>query len=125
VKDFRVCLINTDFAMPFEVNNRRLQQLIVKRYKNMCIYEPCIYPGVKILFQWNRSNEISGVCGCAQRCDGKGLAGACKKVTIAVFQTGSVIITGATSMKQIDDAYNFTVDLLTSNRANIERATQK
>ena len=37
----------------------------------------------------------------------KWLNGNCKQITISIFQSGSVIITGARSMEQINSAYKF------------------
>jgi hypothetical protein len=119
VEKYMVRLINSDFHVGFTINNRRLQQLIVKRYPHMCIYEPCIYNGVKLLYYHNSTNRIPGVCSCTGRCDGKGDGACCKKVTVAVFQTGSVIITGATDVAQVHCAYDFIKELLKSNRADI------
>ena len=31
----------------------------------------------------------------------------CKKITISIFQSGNIIITGARSLEQINDAYSF------------------
>ena len=43
-------------------------------------------------------------------CNGKGRAdgdGNCKKVTIAVFKSGKIIITGGQNTKQLESAYYF------------------
>ena len=50
------------------------------------------------------------MCYCTKQCDGKGLGngdGDCKKITIAAFQSGSVIITGAREILHIEKAQNF------------------
>ena len=43
-------------------------------------------------------------------CNGKGRAdgdGNCKKVTIAVFKSGKIIITGGQNIKQLETSYRF------------------
>ena len=45
----------------------------------------------------------------------------CKKITIAVFRSGKIIITGARSMEQINDAYNFVNGLLKKNFNDVVR----
>jgi TATA-box binding protein (TBP) (component of TFIID and TFIIIB) len=54
--------------------------------------------------------EYPGKCYCTVPCKGNGTGtgnGECKKVTIAIFQSGSLIITGARSLEQIETAYHF------------------
>lgn len=110
--NYKVALINSDFKVDFEIKRDKLYSTIVNHYDNKCSFEPCIYPGVKIQYFWNSCNHHKdGVCGCREDCyigkgDGQG-DGNCKKITIAVFQSGCIIITGAQNTEQIDDAYKF------------------
>ena len=117
VYDFKIRLINTDFKMPFSIDNYALQHAMIKNYENISIYEKCIYPGVKIVyFHQDNSPVKDGNCCCASFCRGA----VCKKITIAVFQSGSVIITGGVSRAQIDEAYAFIQRVLTKHRPEIE-----
>ena len=65
------------------------------------------------LHRWNTeyaNKEFPGKCYCSLPCKGNGTGtgnGQCKKVTIAIFQSGSLIITGARSLEQIETAYHF------------------
>ena len=110
--NYKVALINSDFKVDFEIKRDKLYSTIVNHFDNKCSFEPCIYPGVKIQYFWNSCNrQRDGVCRCREDCyigkgDGHG-EGNCKKITIAVFQSGCIIITGAQNTEQIDDAYNF------------------
>jgi TATA-box binding protein (TBP) (component of TFIID and TFIIIB) len=47
----------------------------------------------------------------------------CKKITVAVFQSGCVIITGAQSKEQIDETYAWINKIIISNREKIEKKT--
>ena len=52
--------------------------------------------------------EKEGVCRCIKSCLGNGLGyedGDCRKVTIAIFKSGNIIITGARTKQQSYDAY--------------------
>ena len=65
-----------------------------------------------------------GICQCTKQCDGKGDGngnGNCKKITIATFQSGNIIITGARCNKQTMDAYNFINRVLRTNYNEIVR----
>ena len=123
---FRVCMINSDFRAGFSIKRKSLYDILTKDHPDMaCSYEPCIYPGVKIKFMWSQLNQSSnqGVCRCgANRCRGKGFGraiGDCRKITIAVFQSGCIIITGSHSYQQLNDAYAFITGVLHVNKAAV------
>ena len=85
-------------------------------------YEPCIYPGVNIKYFIN-TNNWDGICCCENRCDGKGRAdgdGDCKKVTIAVFKSGKIIITGAQNTDQLETAYYFITEFINERKEVIQ-----
>ena len=108
ILDEKLVLINSDFDMGFEINREVLHSEILNSgiYSS---YEPCIYPGVNIKYFIN-TNNWDGICCCGNRCDGKGRAngdGDCKKITIAVFKSGKIIITGGQHTDQLETAYYF------------------
>lgn len=111
VSDYRVRLINSDFRIGFEIKRDKLCKIMQQKCQVFCSYEPCIYPGVKIQYNYNTEYSFEhGKCNCTVDCTGKGCGsgnGACKKITIAAFQSGCVIITGAQTIDQIDKSYNF------------------
>lgn len=125
-KSYKVALINSDFKIGFEIKRDKLYSVLINQYKNKCSFEPCIYPGVKIQYYWNTTNDCKdGVCKCKQHCatgkgDGVG-EGCCKKITIAVFQSGCIIITGAQKTYQIDDAYAFICNVLHKHMEHIKK----
>jgi TATA-box binding protein (TBP) (component of TFIID and TFIIIB) len=117
VYNHMIRLINSDFKVPFCIDNYALQDVMIKNYENISIYEKCIYPGVKIVYYYNEHSPVKdGICCCASFCRGT----ACKKITVAVFQSGSVIITGGVNRVQIDEVHAFVVRALTSHRGEIE-----
>jgi len=125
-KNYKVALINSDFKVDFEIKRDRLYSIIINQYDNKCSFEPCIYPGVKIQYYWNKQQtHKNGICTCKQHCFvGKGTGdgeGNCKKITIAVFQSGCIIITGAQTTQQIDDAYDFITHALYDNMEYIKK----
>ncbi len=104
----KLVLINSDFDIGYEINREILQREIID-YGIYSSYEPCIYPGVNIKYFINVNNS-DGICCCESMCNGKGRAdgdGNCKKVTIAVFKSGKIIITGGQNTKQLESAYYF------------------
>ena len=103
--DTKTVLINSDFDVGFKVKRDVLHREIIN-YGMFSSYEPCIYPGVNIKYYYNSSK--TGICTCSGICNGKGDGiNTCKKVTIAVFNSGKIIITGANSCDQLLTAYKF------------------
>jgi hypothetical protein len=126
ITDYKIRLINCDFRMGFEIRRDQLHRCVCRKYDVMSSFEPCIYPGCKIQYWYNRDRvkDKGGVCMCVGKCNGKGSGmgdGQCKKITIAVFQSGCVIITGGQSMAQVDETYAFIRHLLTENHAEIHK----
>jgi TATA-box binding protein (TBP) (component of TFIID and TFIIIB) len=119
-------LVNCDFKLPFPIERTRLYELVVRRLGMCARFEPCIYPGVKIAYFYNSNKDaLQGSCACAVRChagkgDGHG-AGKCKRVTLLVFQSGHVIATGARTVEQASAARDFLLDLVMSNRDDVEK----
>jgi TATA-box binding protein (TBP) (component of TFIID and TFIIIB) len=110
--DYKICLMNSDFHLNFGLH----RDVLYNKYREMglvCSYEACIYPAVKLSFMWNhgktaKNQAQDGICSCPEHCGGDGDGyGRCRKVTCAIFQSGSVIITGAHDHTQITHAYAF------------------
>jgi len=114
-------LINSDFNINFKIKRNILHSILRDNYQIVSRYEPGIYPGVNNKYYWNTNNlhtPLEGRCMCQKPCDGKGNGngdGDCKKITIAAFQSGSVIITGANNMNHIKDAYRFINKVIKDN----------
>ena len=114
---YKIVLINSDFSMGYEIDREKLHRDIIHNglYSS---YEPCIYPGVNIKYYVNENN-IDGICNCCAICNGKGSGltdGDCKKVTIAVFKSGKIIITGGQNTDQIEESYHFIHNFIDSNK---------
>ena len=110
---FDTCMINSDYAIDKAIRRDRLYRVLVEEYGLWCTYEPTIYQGVNTKFFWNSTRPADappGICVCPTPCTGEGhgyAVGHCKKITIAPFRTGKIIITGAKFMEQLTDAYAF------------------
>ena len=123
-------MINSDFRNDFEIKRFELDDLIREKYNLISTYEPCTHPAVIIKYYCNDShNDKSGKCLCRELYGNKGFCvgrgdstekGGCKSVTILVFQSGKVIITGGRLISQVNLAYNFIKNLLKDNRSSIE-----
>jgi len=135
---FDISLINSDFSVNFPINRDVLKNVLAKKYCLHAEFESTGYQGVKVSYMWNNdyykdvaTYPFQGTCYCdvkhgADRCligvSGSGTGkNECQCVTIAIFQTGRIIITGAKTMEQLYDVYDFMVRMLKDNMKEIYR----
>lgn len=125
IKNYSITLINTDYEVGFKIDRDKLYKLMVNNYKIYSSYDPTIYQGVKISYMWNEnSNKKDGVCRCEKKCrleKNMRKKNTCKIVTIAIFQSGKIIITGANNIKQTNEAYDYINKILYDNYKMIVR----
>ena len=111
VAKFSVQLLNSDYKMNALVRRDELHRILVNQYKLFSTLETTIYQGINTKYYYNeKSLRKNGICWCDKCCNGQGDGkelGNCKRITIAIFQTGSVIITGARNQEQLDESYEF------------------
>lgn len=124
IKQFNIQLLNSDYNVNATILRTKLHKLLTKNYQLFSTYESTIYQGVNTKYYYNESNagKTPGICHCEGRCTGQGTGkgeGQCKKITISAFQTGSIIITGARYLRQIDEAYEYFNNILKNNSSEI------
>ena len=83
VKSAKIAMINSNFSFNIGIDIIKLKSQLEQKYKNMqIIYNPDVYPGLKIKHTTN-----SGVS------------------SIFVFSTGNVVITGVKSINEIEESF--------------------
>ena len=126
ITDFKTVLINSDYDCGFEIQRENLLLILINIYGLSVNYEPENYPGVKVAFFWNDiySDNVTGLCKCDKKCIGKGTGKSvneCKKITIAIFQSGKIIITGGNDLTQIKFVYEFINQILNDHLFEIKK----
>ncbi len=127
IQRFDTCMINSDYSIDKAIRRDRLYRVLVEDYGLWSTYEPTIYQGVNTKFFWNKARPAGtppGICVCPTPCEGDGsgyAVGECKKITIAPFRTGKIIITGAKHVEQLEDAYNFMNDVFRTHAEHVLR----
>lgn len=128
--NIQILMINTDFKIfkdiertsNFAIKRRTLHTILINDYNMIARFDPSTYPGVKIEYWWNNANnvrdasthyDIRNVKSKANVKDG------IKKITIAVFESGSILITGAITIDQVDETYKFICDIIEKNKEQI------
>jgi hypothetical protein len=128
VKKFAIQLLNSDYKMSALLKRAELHRILCQQYRLSSTLETTIYQGVNTKYYYNAAAEKHaarrGICMCPRFCNGQGdgsAIGSCKKITIAAFQTGSIIITGARNRAQLDEAYEFMNEVLQTHRNAIAK----
>ena len=132
--NFHIRMINTDFKTftnetmeeKFLIKRKILHKILMSdMYNNKCSFEPGKYHGVKLEFFWNKNKDKQdGICSCTDHCFGKGSGSGnknCKKITVAVFESGSVLITGGVSFEQINEAYSYITTVFKTHKDEIKK----
>lgn len=127
-EDYNITLINSDYCLNYTIDRLKLSELLINKYNLFVTYTPDIYPGVKVYYYWNPLYQTNkGVCQCKKKCEDKKKKEldetSCKRITIAIFQSGKVIITGSNKMRQTKDAYNTINKIIMRNYKDIRRYT--
>ena len=92
VNGFKIDMINSNFRVPYLINREALYNILLSQKIN-CRYEPCIHACVNI--KYTIENEATN-----------------KVVSIFVFQSGNIIITGARTRNQINSSYEYITKIL-------------
>jgi TATA-box binding protein (TBP) (component of TFIID and TFIIIB) len=98
--DLRVRMINSDMRTSHGIRRAYLYEKWRAEPKACIVYDPITYPALKVLLFYDNSipvKEQDGMCTCSKHCSTKQNAKyrKCVKVTVAIFESGCIIITGS------------------------------
>lgn len=118
----RISMINSSYSIEYEMNEN-INQLTLDRQKLFaylkstkinCYYDNTQHQGVKINFMYN--NNRNGICNCKESCIlKKNKERNCKKITILIFQSGKIVITGSNDIKQNELCYDYLNNIISEN----------
>lgn len=117
-----VPLINTDYSLDHDIQQDNLHRILIEEYNLFSMLEKTIYQGVNTKYFYNKVSKQPGICTCKNYCKGQGNGngeGECKRITMSIFRTGRIIITGARDMEQINAAYVFLNDVFEAHSATV------
>lgn len=92
INDFKIRLINSNFKTGFKIDRDELYKLLLKK-DIYCTFEPDVHAAINIKHNYKNTEKIS----------------------IFVFESGAIIITGAKHKDQLVDAYKFINNVLYEN----------
>ena len=123
IAKFSIQLLNSDYKVNALIKRAELHRILCQQYRLSSTLETTIYQGVNTKYYYNEAYSTKeGICTCPRFCNGQGdgtTMGSCKKITIAAFQTGSIIITGARNKAQLDEAYDFMNRILKAHKDSV------
>ena len=123
ISDYNITMINSDFNTNFKIDLIKFLNILNTDEELFTKFNPEKYRGLIVGYYWNlNKNKQDGKCKCTLKCNGKGSGlgdGECKKITISIFKSGSIIITGGRLIKQIEDAYKTINEILKKNYSEI------
>lgn len=124
--DIKISMINSSYGIynninsvnhDFEIDRKRLFNYIKNNTRLSCYYDNTQHQGVKINFMFNEDRD--GICKCKQNCiliHKKNRK--CKKITILIFNSAKVVITGSNSFEHSKLCYDFINKIVTDNYKN-------
>ena len=100
VSRFKIDLINSNFGISYNINREQLYNILTQEgvFCRLSSIHACVNIKFKSIDPDTNAETL---------------------VSIFVFQTGNIIITGAKKAKQVKDAYNYIVRILNKNKMNI------
>lgn len=124
--DIRTVMLNTCYEVGFPIHREVLYEVLVGQYNLVAMYDTEGYPGVRLHYYYNPATvgtPNEGVCRCNPTCKGGGdNLNECRRISVAIFQSGKIIIAGGChEMKPIDHAYTFLNNLLHESHQNIRK----
>jgi TATA-box binding protein (TBP) (component of TFIID and TFIIIB) len=114
IYDYSTVMINTCYDLGFHINREVLYDIFINRYNLIAVFDTEGYPGVRVHYFYNDATKLTtkeGQCVCPELCEGGGDGngfGKCKRISVAIFQSGKVIIAGGCrTVEPIENAYRF------------------
>jgi len=98
--DFNVSLINSNFKIGYDIDREKLYNILLKQGVE-CRYDPILHAGVNIKYYYTDKNKKK------------------YKISIFVFKSGSVIITGARCINHIPKAQEYICRILYDNYSEL------
>lgn len=90
-------LVNSNFNCQYYLDREILLDILKEKYKIKCNMDSCSYPGIQCKYEFTSSHTVS----------------------FMIFRTGSVLIVGKCSDTQLDEIYNFLVQMFHDEYYNI------
>lgn len=122
IENYRIVNINNTFNLFFKIDRKKLYEILIKNTNLYISHDRQRSPGILIYYKFNCNNKHKdGKCYCMSdlKCQGKGTNGTCKNVTVIIYESGKGNVTGANSMIQAIEAYEYIKNIIVKHRKDI------
>ena len=123
IGDYRTVNINSTYRFNKKILQDVLYRLLFKTYGLFVMFDTTHYPGVNMKYFHNIATlDNGGVCKCDKPCIGKGDGdgpGRCRRLTVSIFRSGIVLITGSRNYRQLSDVYKFIKNIFRKHHDDI------
>jgi TATA-box binding protein (TBP) (component of TFIID and TFIIIB) len=103
INKLKINLINVNFKIDYNINREIFYNILLSQSIE-CYYEKCKHAGVCIKF-----TPIDKV----------------KPVSIFIFESGSIVITGSKNEKHIIESYNYIINLINQHKKKIQKPSSE
>lgn len=122
---FENILLNSDFSCNFDVNREKLSYLLKNKYDIDTTYDPCSYPGTQSKFYYNLLVDAEHQTGSSSHTGQLTATSDIVAITVTVFRTGNVLISGQCRDDMLHTVYRFICNLLKTEYSNISSSTKQ
>ena len=116
ILNFETTMVNSNYSIGFKIDRNLLFEFLQEQFPKLFVsYDPARYAAVKLGFYYNTMKDFQdGICPCPNntctldKSSGKGCGdgiGQCKKVTVAFFESGNIVITGGRNINHARVTY--------------------
>ena len=120
--EIKISMINCSYQIFNNVNGKNISFKIDRKkffnflkqeneYNLNCYYDNTQHQGIKINIMYN--SDMDGICKCSEKCillNKKKRS--CKKITVLIFNSAKIVITGANDIKQTELSYKIINDII-------------
>lgn len=127
INDYRTVNINSTYKWHHQIKQPELFKILMKTYGLFVMFDTTHYPGINLKYFHNVHNAVqTGCCQCEAPCRGKGDGDRlmyCRRITVAIFRSGIVLITGSRNYTQLADVFDFIKNIFAKHSAQITAPT--
>lgn len=119
IGEFKIAMINSNFSVPHRVDLYQMA-LHCRTLGLHTNYDQQRHPALLLRYQYNPKNIFSnGICSCVvgynpttHKKDARFTSCACHRVSLLIFSTGRIVVTGANSIVQIVECYTYLMHII-------------
>jgi len=124
INNYETTNINCKYVNAYEINQFSLFKLL-KSKGCLVLFDLSHYPGINLKYFSNVYNtNKNSICQCSTPCrtkKGHGFErGSCRRITLSIFRSGTLLITGARTYDQLNEVYTYITDIFNNHKSTVK-----